>query len=126
MLASVNGDKGPPPIPTDQATASAPQILSLTPMGKTPGQWTLTLYPAHLALSEAPGAQPYVILREQVMKSAILIEGVRAFVLKQPLKNTFKLTPEATAVLSEWIGKPTLAAYYLRQRYAWVLPIALI
>jgi hypothetical protein len=122
----VNGGTGNLPIETGQTTSNSPTVFSVTELGKAPGQWTLTLHPEHLALAESPGAQPYVILRDQVMKSAILIEGVRALALKQPFKKTFKLTPEATVKLSEWIGKPTLAAYYLRQRYAWVLPVAVV
>jgi len=89
-------------------------------MGKQTGDWKLTLFPSHLALADAPCSQPYVILREQLMKSVMLIEGTRALVLDQPRKLTFRLTKEGTAALADWIGKPFLASYYLKRRYAWV------
>jgi len=112
--------------PAEPSQAIAPTVLPLTEMGKATKQWSLTLYPAHLALAESSGERPYVILRDQVMKSATLIEGIRALALKEPLKATFKLDPEATSALAEWIGKPVLAGYYLRRRYGWVLPVAVI
>lgn len=125
MLTSVNENSGPPPIP-DAPVAANPIVLPLTELGKPPGSWTLTLHPAHLALAEAAEAHPYVILREQVMKTANLIEGMRAFVVEKPRKLTFKLTPEGTKALAEWIGIPLLAAHYLKRRYSWVLPVAAI
>jgi hypothetical protein len=103
-----------------------PAVLSLKEVGKTPKEWTLTFHPPHLALADAPGAQPYVILREEVMKSATLMEGMRLFVVQKPRKVAFKLTPEATAAIAEWIGKPKLAAYYLRRRYVWALPVGVL
>jgi len=54
------------------------------------------------------------------------MEGIRAFVVQQPRKVNFKLTPQGVAALAEWIGKPVLAAYYMRRRYSWVLPVAVI
>src|SRR5688500_11597058 len=89
-------------------------------------QWTLTLHPTHLSLNELPDPQPYIILRDQVLRTAILMEGTRTFVLQKPLKAMFKLAPEAAATLAEWIGKPVLAGIYLARRYAWVLPIAIL
>lgn len=121
---NLNGEHGA--TSTEAAATRQPVVLSLQEMGKTPKEWTLTLHPAHLALADAPGSQPYVILREQLMKSATLIEGIRAFVVQQPRKVNFKLTPEGVAALAEWIGKPVLAAYYMRRRYGWVLPVAVI
>jgi hypothetical protein len=126
MLAPVNGDSATPAVSSEAATADSPVVLSLTELGKNSSAWTLTLHPSHLALAEAPDERPYVILREQVMKSAMLIEGMGAFALSKPRKVTFKLTPEATAALAEWIGKPVLAAFYLKRRYGWVLPVAVI
>jgi len=95
-------------------------VLPLTEIGKKTGEWTLTLLPSHLALADAPGAQPYVILREQVMKTAILMESTRAFVVQQPRRVMFKLTPAGVTALAEWIGKPFLAGFYLKRRYSWV------
>ena len=95
-------------------------------MDKASGEWSLTLHPGHLALLEPSSERPYVILRDQVMKSATLAEGIKAFVVSKPRKLTFKLTPEAVAKLADWIGKPVLAGYYLRRRYGWVLPVAVI
>lgn len=126
MLPRMNAEATRPSHSAGPAAAGSPQVLSLAEMGKTDGAWNLTLYPAHLALAESPGERPYVILREEVMKSAMLIEGMRVFTLSKPRTATFKLTPEGVASLAEWIGKPALAAFYLRRRYGWVLPVAAI
>jgi len=112
--------------PPEETQAKVPTVLSLKELGKTPRDWALTLHPSHLALAESPGAQPYVIFREQMMKSATLIEGIRTLALKEPIKANFKLTPEVTTALAEWIGKPVLAAYYLKRRNGWLLPVALL
>ncbi|MEO5803791.1 MAG: hypothetical protein ABIR24_09690 [Verrucomicrobiota bacterium] len=109
-----------------ETSAISPLVLPLTEVGKSTGQWTLTLHPSHLALADAPGAQPYIILREQMMKSAILMEGMRTLLIKQPRKINFKLSPESTAALADWIGKSVIAAQYLKQRYAFMLPVAVI
>lgn len=100
-------------------------VLPLTEIGK-PGAWTLTLHPSHLALADSPGAQPYILLREAMMKTAVLMMGMRTFAVTEPRKLTFKLSQEATEALAEWIGKPVIAATYLKQRYTFVLPIAAI
>lgn len=126
IFQPVNGDHPLSSAPPNQPRAVTPGALSLTELGKPAKTWTLTLHPAHLGLAESPGEPPYVILREEVMKSAMLIEGMNAFAVKAPHKATFKLAPEGTAALAEWIGKPVLAAFYLRRRYAWVLPVAVI
>lgn len=126
MFAAMDRDTGASAVPTAQNTAGAPAVLLLKELGKTPRGWTLTLHPEHLALAEASSAQPYVILREEMMKSVTLIEGMNTLGLTKPLKVTFKLAPEATATLAGWIGKPVLASHYLRRRYAWVLPVAII
>lgn len=120
----MNGDNAP--IPAEQPHAIAPTVLPLTEMGKTNKEWSLTLYPAHLALAEPSTDRPYVIIRDQVMKSATLMEGVNALVVEQPRKVTLKLKPEGTVALADWIGKPVLAAHYLRRRYGWVLPVAVL
>ncbi len=95
-------------------------------MGKPSSQWTLTLHQTHLALAELSDPQPYIILREEMMKSATLMEGMRAFAIQKPKKMTFKLAPEAVETLAEWIGKPLLAGIYLKRRYSWILPIAVL
>jgi len=126
MLKLVNGDSGESSSSSDQSLTAAPVVLPLKEMGKSSKEWSLTLHPAHLALAESDNERPYVILREEVMKTATLIEGVRAFVINKPQKLTFKLSPEAAAGLAAWIGKPVLAAYYLKRRYGWVLPVAIL
>ncbi len=108
------------PLFSESAATGAPTVLPLTEIGRKTGQWTLTLHPAHLALADAPGAQPYVLLREQLMKSVVLMEGTRALVVQQPRKVMFKLTPDGVRALAEWIGRPFLASFYLRRRYTWV------
>jgi hypothetical protein len=105
---------------------SAPLTLSLTAMNKAKQQWSLVLYPDHLALAEAADTQPYVILRSEMMKSATLIEGMRVLALTTPIKATFKMEPPASSALADWVGKPVLALYYLRRRYSWVLPVAVL
>jgi hypothetical protein len=105
---------------------NAPVVLPLKEIGQKGKEWSLTLHPAHLALAESADERPYVILREQVMKSATLIEGMRAFAINEPRKLSFKLSPEAVTALAEWIGEPVLAAFYLKRRYGWVLPVAII
>jgi hypothetical protein len=121
MLNDVNPDSVNATTFSEPTAAAAPTVLPLTEIGKPTGaQWTLTLHPSHLALADAPGAQPYVILREQLMKSVVLMEGTRAFVVEQPRKVMFKLTPAGVAAVADWIGKPFLASFYLRRRYAWV------
>jgi len=108
-------------IHAEPATTGSAPVFSLTEIGKkTGGDWTLTLLPSHLALADAPGGQPYVILREQIMKTVVMMEGTRALMVQQPQKLIFKLTPEGMTALADWIGKPFLAAFYLKRRYAWV------
>jgi hypothetical protein len=124
MLLPVNHESEllSPPTPVAESAV----VLPLTEIGKKTGDWTLTLLPSHLALADAPGAQPYVILREQIMKTAVLMEGTRAFVVQQPRRVMFKLTAAGAAALAEWIGKPFLAGFYLKRRYSWVAVWALL
>jgi len=113
-------------VPSDETETKPPAIFFLKELGKTSREWTLTLYPSHLSLAEPPAAQPYVIFREQMMKSVTLMEGMRTLAVKEPVKGNFRLTPEATAAVAAWIGKPVLAAYYLKRRHAWLLPVAVL
>ncbi len=120
----MNGEAEPTTI---SATATSPVVLPLTPVDKKAGgPWTLTLHPSHLALADAPGAQPYVILREQLMKSVILMESTRVLAIEQPRKLLFKLTAEGHQALADWIGLPFLAGFYLKRRYSWVSLWALL
>ena len=115
----------PTPVQVTEGTTTPP-VFPLREIGKKTGDWTLTMLPSHLALADAPGAQPYVILREQIMKTVVLMETTRALMVQRPSKLTFQLTPEGMAALVDWIGKPFLAAFYLKRRYAWVTPWAFI
>ena len=128
MLGAVNGESSPsiPDLPPSASIEETPRVLALAEVGKPGKQWTLELHPGHLGLVEVPGTPPYVILREAVMKGAMLIESMNVFVPGKPIKASFKLAPDATATLAEWIGKPALVLFYLKRRYAWVLPVALI
>lgn len=126
MLADVNSEGAPTSIPPGPAAADSPVVLPLKEMGKTPRAWTLTLYPGHLALADAPGAQPYIILREQIMKSVVLMEATRALAVQQPRKIIFVLTRPGVAALADWIGKPFLASFYMKRRYTWILPWAFL
>jgi hypothetical protein len=99
----------------------------LTEVGKKTGaQWSLTVLPTHLALAEAPGAQPYVILREQMMKTVMFMEGLGLLALRQPQKKDFRLTPPGTKAVADWLGKPFLASFYMNRRYKMVLPWAIV
>jgi hypothetical protein len=121
----VNGPE--PSDSTAQSSAVSPTVLAIEQMSSPPRPWKLTLYPAHLTLEPASyDTPPFLILRDEVMKSATLIEGMRALALTKPFKVTFKLPKEAAQTLADWIGKPVLAAHYLRRRYGWVLPVAAI
>jgi hypothetical protein len=126
MLAFVNGDSATSAISHETASMGSSTVLSLTEMGKKTGHWTLTLHPWHLALADAPDAQPYVFPREELMKSVILMEGTRTFVVEKPRKIMFKLTPAGVTALADWIGKSFLAAFYLNRRYKLILPWAFL
>jgi len=109
----------PPPVP-------APTVLPLKEMKSGAPEWSLALYPAHLALASCPGSQPYVIVREEVMKSAVLMDFPPVFALTKPIKSNFTIGSEAAATLADWIGKPVLARYHLMRRYGLVLPAAIL
>lgn len=115
----------PPPIPVGpMATATVFQLVEIGSRARA--IWSLTILPTHLALADAPGARPYVILREQMMKSVIFMEGLRSLALKEPRKVSLKMTSEAAKALAEWIGSPFLALFYLNRRYRMLWPWALI
>jgi hypothetical protein len=108
------------------AAATAPVVLQLTEVNTAKKPWTLTLYPEHLALSDSADGQPYIILRPQLLRSASLAAGVQIIALRAPIKMTFRLSKEGATALADWIGKPVLASYYLKQRYSWLLPLAIL
>jgi hypothetical protein len=120
MTATLVEDIAVPP----QAAASAARVLPLKELSSRGKEWTLTLHAEHLALADSAEGRPFVILRDQMMKTAVLAEPVGALVLTQPLKLTFKLPAETAAALAEWIGKPALARHHLKQRYGLMLPVA--
>src|SRR5690349_15778672 len=102
-----------PPNESTAAPAAAAPVIVMVESGKEKENqpWFLTLYPSHLTLADAPAAQPYVILREQVMKTAVLHEGIRCFTVEQPRKIIFKLSATDAAKLAEWIGLPFLCRF---------------
>jgi hypothetical protein len=114
-------------LPAQDAVPAKPlKVLLIKEMSSRGKEWELTLHAEHLALADSAQGRPFVILRDQMMKTAVLAEPVRALVLTQPLKLTFKLTAETAVALAEWIGKPALARHYLKQRYGLVLPAAIL
>ena len=112
------------PEPTTAASPPAYRLVEIGKKGATP--WSLSIYPAHLALSDSPGAQPYVVLRDQMMKSVVFMPGMRALMLQQPRKVTLKLTPAGANAVEEWIGKPFLASFYMNRRYKMLVPWAIV
>jgi hypothetical protein len=118
-VAETIDDLSPPPEPS-------PAVLQLKEVRNGSPDWTLALYPAHLALGKTSEVHPYVIVREEVMKSALLSETPRLFVVAKPIKTNFKLSETAATALAGWIGKPALARYYLTHRYGLVLPAAIL
>jgi len=115
----------PPPIPAGPLAAGP--VFPLTEIGpKARTKWWLTILPTHLALADAPDAQPYVILRQQMMKSVIFMEGLRSLALKEPRKVNLQLTREGAKAVAEWIGRPFLAAFYLNRRYRMLVPWAVV
>jgi hypothetical protein len=115
-------------IEAEEQTSSADGALAipLTEIGKPADQWTLTLCPDHVELKPEAGGEATGILRRELMKTVILAEGLNALLVNKPFKKNFKLDPADTARIASWIGLPVLAAGYLRRRYSWVLPVAII
>ena len=111
-------------VPTSKPVEA--KVFSLKENGNPSSQWTLTIQPSHLSLADAPGAQPYAILREQFKKEVVFMEGMRAFSVKTPRNIIFRLSPEAADALADWLGKPFLAAFYMKRRYAWLMPWAIL
>lgn len=101
-------------------------VIPLKENGKQTGQWTFTLFPSHIALADAPGAQPYIILRDEAVKPGFFHEGLRLVEVKKPRKILFRMTAGGADAFADWIGKPLLAARYLKQRYAWISMFAIL
>ncbi len=112
--------------PQDAVPATTLKVLPIKELSSRGKEWTLALHAEHLALADSAEGRPFVILRDQMMKTAVLAEPVGALVLTQPLKLTFKLNAETAAALADWIGKPALARHYLKQRYGLMLPAAVL
>jgi hypothetical protein len=108
------------------APTTEPPVITMFESGKEKENrpWFLTLHPSHLTLADAPGVQPYVILRDQLMKTAVLHEGIRCFSIEQPRKIIFKLERADVARLADWIGVTLLCQFFLRRRFSLILPWA--
>ena len=98
----------------------------------TSKKWTLSLYPDHLGLETADGESHAVERAElrgrvQTIESGLFLRRVLVVTLGK--KNVFfRLSPEAFAALSAWIGPPTREdlKLSLKQRFGWVLPIGFL
>src|SRR6188474_309036 len=106
-MTAITADEIAPPAQEAVPSATS-KVLTIKELSSRGKEWTLTFHAEHLTLADSADGLPFVILRQQMMKTAVLAEGVRALVLTQPLKLTFKLTAESAAALAEWIGMPTL------------------
>lgn len=112
--------------PAANVPVVAATIFAVADLSDAKKKWQLAIHPAHLALSDASGGQPYILLREGFPKDINYIEGMRVLSVTKPLKVTLKLTPEATAAVTAWFGDAFLATTYLRRRYGFVLPWAVL
>jgi hypothetical protein len=123
-----NDIPSPDSVPSALPENSVLHVIPLKELGKKESGWTLTVHPDHLVLAEN-GAErpPCVIRRDEVLKSPpMFVESIRAFSVQSPRKITFQLTPEGNNTLAEWVGLPVLAAFHLKQRFSWALPVAII
>ena len=131
-MNSEGPDRGGSAVPREPSPVSSPlpgegeQRFDIEELGRKDARWQLQIRPGDLALFEGDDLQPFVILREQLLKDGMLVEGMRALVLNKPRKLTFKVPPEAVTAVGDWIGKPALAEFHLRRRYTWVLPLAIL
>jgi len=102
------------------------RVFSVEEVGKPDQRWRVVIRPGDLALYEGDDPQPFIILREQMQNDVILIEGMHVLTLRKPKKVSLKLSPPASQAIADWIGAPALAGHYLKRRYSWVLPVAII
>jgi len=114
------------PSEPNEDPGGVPRTFAIEEPGNPDRRWRLQIRPGDLALFHDEDPQPYVILREQMQKDVVLIEGMRVLAVNKPKKATFRLPPEAVSAVADWIGTPLLAAHYLKRRYSWVLPVAFI
>jgi len=122
----MNPEPAPEPVVTETSTAVAAPTFEVADLSDAKKKWHLAVHPPHLALSDSATSQPYILLRESFPKDINFMEGMRLLGVTKPLKVTLKLTPEATAAVTAWFGAGFLAASYLKRRYGFVLPWALI
>jgi hypothetical protein len=112
--------------PGSSAPAAATPLFEVADITPAKKKWFLGLHPAHLTLHESPEAQPYVLVRQSFPKEFNYVPTLRALVVNRPVKTSLKLTTEAGEAFTAWIGKGTLAAMFLKRRYGFILPLALI
>jgi hypothetical protein len=115
-----------PQPPENSAAATPVASFEVVELNQAQKKWQLAVYEGHLALSNAPGAQPYVLLRAGFPKEFNFAERLRALSVIKPFKVTLKLTPEATTAVAHWFGDSFLAATYLKRRFSFVLPWAIL
>ena len=90
-------DSSPTPeagAPTGPAAENTFEIVDITPAKK---KWQLSIHPAHLTLSELPGSQPFILLRDAFPKGFNYLPALRALVINSPVKTSLKLPPPADA-----------------------------
>lgn len=122
----MNAESASEPVANEAVVAAAATTFEVTDLSDAKKKWQLAIHPAHLALHDASGSQPYILLRDGFPKDINYMEGMRVLGVTKPVKVTLKLTPEATAAVTAWFGVPFLAAAYLKRRYGFVLPWALL
>ena len=122
-MNSVSNDS-PSPDPFSGAESSCG--FAIEDMADKASRWRLVIRPSDLALFEQDDSQPFVLLRDQMLKDVMLSESLNVLAVKKPRKLTFRLPHEATSAVAEWLGEARLASFYLKQRYSWVLAIAII
>jgi hypothetical protein len=121
------GSETAPGFPGDPvATGTDAPSFEVADLSDAKKKWHLAIHDGHLALRDSLAAQPYILLREGFPKEFNFLERLRALSVTKPLKVTLKLTPEATAAVTQWFGDAFLATTYLKRRYGFVLPWAIL
>jgi hypothetical protein len=95
-------------------------------------KWTLSLYPDYCRL-EPPDGEAHEVDRAewrervQTIESGLFLRRVLIVTLAKK-RVIFKLSAEAFAAVSAWIGPPTMEdlTFTLKQRFRWVLPLGLL
>jgi hypothetical protein len=122
----MDNDSNAPPAPQASLGGSSDREFAIEEMANSNRHWRLVIRSSDLALYEPEDPQPFVLLREQLHTDVMLSEGLNVLAIKKPRKLTFRLTQEATSAVVAWLGEGSLASFYLKQRYSWVLAIAII